>query len=451
MMGTSPIILQRSSDTKAPGFFQIVSSLYRTDPIWQSALDMVVIGLVVRLLANGVPPLFYNILTVIHNDSAISPSPANVPATAQPTASIPASVPNFAPPPTGAANIKEVPDAIPEKHHMFGFVEKKDWHGKLTPEQEKLLLETYNDVEHNQCHEAVLKLTPLVKTGGSDFEMAFAIAQTCNDSDPNHKEQAFYWQNQAAMHGNPYAQYQLGMYYRLGFGVEADIYKARQWYEKSALGKIGAADNELGRIYQFGNGVPKNLKKAAAYYMEGAERGDSWSQLNTGVMYFKGITVPKNYNNAIVWMEKAAQQGNEEAQLDIAIVYLTNSNGAQYDKFLEWAGKAADQGDVKAMTILADYYRKGTGGKIDNAQAAMWYRRAALKKNAEAQFMLARMYAAGTGVPQDNIQAYVYYSLAQEGGFGQANSELNNLQTHMTTSQLEHAKSLTNALIAKHF
>ena len=47
-------------------------------------------------------------------------------------------------------------------------------------------------------------------------------------------ETAFHWYLKAASQENPHAQYNVGMSYYYGKGVESDQNKARSWFEKAA-------------------------------------------------------------------------------------------------------------------------------------------------------------------------------------------------------------------------
>jgi len=74
------------------------------------------------------------------------------------------------------------------------------------------------------------------------------------------------------------SQYNLGCYYRLGFGVEKDDVKAVDWFTVAAgAGDVNARYN-LGNCYRFGVGVEPNNALARFWYARAAEQGHEKAQ-----------------------------------------------------------------------------------------------------------------------------------------------------------------------------
>ena len=113
--------------------------------------------------------------------------------------------------------------------------------------------------------------------------------------------------------GDAAAQYNLGVLYDRGLGVEQDYAKARSWYEKAAKQRYGRAEHNLGIMYEAGKGVDKNAAKAAHWFRRGADDGQAASQNNLGVLYMKGDGVPQNTGKAAFWTARAAAAGNGAA------------------------------------------------------------------------------------------------------------------------------------------
>ncbi len=61
------------------------------------------------------------------------------------------------------------------------------------------------------------------------------------------------------------AQYQLGMLYLFGQGVETDVAQGIGWLKRAAEGGVYLAANELGQIYAAGRGVPRDDQEAARW------------------------------------------------------------------------------------------------------------------------------------------------------------------------------------------
>ena len=103
----------------------------------------------------------------------------------------------------------------------------------------------------------------------------------------------------AAMAGDDYAMYALGLCYQSGFGVQKDLYKAAQWFRQSADEGNAAAMYALGRMYdvemetedemEATEKLPADLYEAAKWYKMAADRGHAKAQLALGVLNKKGI------------------------------------------------------------------------------------------------------------------------------------------------------------------
>ena len=69
--------------------------------------------------------------------------------------------------------------------------------------------------------------------------------------------------------GNVYAQYMLGLYYENGIGVEADIKKALEFYEKAAEQGYSKARNKVYIFYGNGSEVKKKIREKVESYKTG--------------------------------------------------------------------------------------------------------------------------------------------------------------------------------------
>lgn len=123
-----------------------------------------------------------------------------------------------------------------------------------------------------------------------------------------------------AEQGNPNAQYNLGVIYDRGYGVERDYAKARAWYEKAAAQGNASAAHNLGMMYKKGHGVSVDYQQAADWFKQAAELGEPAAQNNLGVMYAEGMGVEKNPALAAIWMARAAQAGNKAAIDNLPVV-----------------------------------------------------------------------------------------------------------------------------------
>ena len=75
----------------------------------------------------------------------------------------------------------------------------------------------------------------------------------------------------SAEQGYAVAQYNLGLCYEFGEGVEQDFVKSAEWYEKSAEQGHAVAQYHLAYYYEMGKGVKKDISKAYELYKKSAD------------------------------------------------------------------------------------------------------------------------------------------------------------------------------------
>ncbi|HET7315372.1 SH3 domain-containing protein [Salinisphaera sp.] len=139
-------------------------------------------------------------------------------------------------------------------------------------------------------------------------------AAAAGDAPSAERAQQILEQNRAlAKSGDAAAQYNMGVLYDRGYGVERDYDKARQWYKKAAAQHYPRAEHNLGIMYKAGKGVPRDFGKAAQWFRRGADDGLAASQNNLAVLYMEGKGVPRNTGKAAFWAARAAAGGNSAA------------------------------------------------------------------------------------------------------------------------------------------
>jgi uncharacterized protein len=114
-----------------------------------------------------------------------------------------------------------------------------------------------------------------------------------------------------AEHGDALAQYNLGLLYDNGQGVQKDYVQARQWYEKAALRGDVSAQLNLGVLYENGKGVPKDYQLALLWYRRSANHGNAMTLTKLGRMYEHGNGVPKDIVQAQKWYILGAAKGDK--------------------------------------------------------------------------------------------------------------------------------------------
>ncbi|SER09782.1 hypothetical protein SAMN05421690_100861 [Nitrosomonas sp. Nm51] len=129
--------------------------------------------------------------------------------------------------------------------------------------------------------------------------------------------------------GDPVAQNGLGVMYYTGEAVsktltgqilDNDPELAAGWFYRSAEQGYADAQFNLGLMYANGEGVEQDMQQAAELFTKAAEQGHIDAQNNLGALYFIGEGVARDEEKAVEWFEKAAAQGNEEARENLEAI-----------------------------------------------------------------------------------------------------------------------------------
>ena len=187
--------------------------------------------------------------------------------------------------------------------------------------------------------------------------------------------------------------------------------------KESALSGDVEAQFNLGMCYYEGDGVDIDHTQAAIYFRLAAVKGDADAQYNLGTMFLKGEGVEKNTSNALILYQQAAQKNHPNAQYNLGSMYRLGDGVPKDDaKAVNYFRDSANLGHADAQVQLGLMYEKGQGVDCDKIKAFDWYLKAASQDNANAQFELGRMYANGTVVLKDDDQAFKWLSKAAKQG-----------------------------------
>jgi len=223
-------------------------------------------------------------------------------------------------------------------------------------------------------------------------------------------KEAIKWFGSAASKGHAIAQRDLATMYRRGLGVKKNNEEAAKWLRLSANQGYMKAQRDLGIAHQFGRGVPKDEIEAVRWYRKAADQGEKKAQSNLAFMYKTGLGVPQNFEEAVNWYRKAADQGSSTAQKNLGVLYQFGK-GVEQDhvEAVKWYQMSADQGNLKAEENLGFMYTNGLGVKMNYEKAARWYYKAATRGSARAQNVLGVMYQSGSGIRQNFGRAIKWY------------------------------------------
>jgi len=252
---------------------------------------------------------------------------------------------------------------------------------------------------------------------GIDYDNGYGVEKDAAE--------AVKWYRKAADQGDALAQYSLGGCYREGYGVGKDEAEATKWFRKAADQGVAKAQYDLGVCYHDGTGVEKDDVEAVKWFRKAADQGYDKAQYNLGVSYREGYGVEKDDVEAVKWFRKSADQGDAQAQYSLGVCYY-DGTGFEKDavEAVKWFRKAADQGYDKAQYNLGVCYHDGTGVKKDAVEAVKWYRKAADQGYDKAQYNLGVCYHDGTGVEKDDVEAIKWVRKSADQGDAQAQYSL---------------------------
>ena len=225
--------------------------------------------------------------------------------------------------------------------------------------------------------------------------------------------------------------FRVGTIYANGYGVEQDLGKAVEWFEKAAARDHAEAQFILGKYCYDGSVGKQDYAKAFEWYEKAAELGYAPAQCELAWMYLEGRypdpaeagdedldgLSAEEFNStewyarneadvkAFEWFEKAAEQGYAEAQYLTGTLYSGGGRGVKgnAEKAIEWFEKAAEQGYVHAQYSLGNRLQRS-----DFEKAIEWYEKAAEQGSAFAQLDLGLIYLNGDGTDPDYVKAAMW-------------------------------------------
>lgn len=199
-----------------------------------------------------------------------------------------------------------------------------------------------------------------------------------------------------ARDGDADAQYEVGIMYLKGQGINADRDKAIEWLKAAAENDNDQAASKLLRMQDNVQAFLEIQKKA--------RQGNAVAQYETGRMLLSGKGVEIDAQQAADWLEKAANQGHKKAAMRLGIIYY-----------------------------------KGDAVPPDPQQAVELFTRAAASE-VLAQYYLGEAYANGRGVERDYAAAINWYRKADNNGYKRAGGKIINVEEELKIQQRREAR-----------
>ena len=136
------------------------------------------------------------------------------------------------------------------------------------------------------------------------FRLFFQHALFLNDS--GRSEEAFQLMKQTADAGHTRAQFNTGVFYAQGHGVKQDYGMAVIYYSMAAMLGDRDANYNLGLLFYLGKGVEQpDYNKAVSYYTTAALLGDYLAMAALSYCYRNGKGVEKDEEEAAKWTKEA--------------------------------------------------------------------------------------------------------------------------------------------------
>lgn len=251
--------------------------------------------------------------------------------------------------------------------------------------------------------ERVIYLTLSALKGCPAAQYELGILYSVGQGVEKNKALSISWLKEAAQHSeHPHmeAQYMLGMLYAVGgYGVEQNPTKAFFWLFKAAEQGHVKAKSKLGDMYYNGHGVDKDIGKAFECYQYAANKDDAWAQYMVGEIHYTGALGQPDYLRAASNFKKAANQGIKEANYKLGKIYSCSEKGVQLDNWiaLRHFSAAGKKGYAAGHYMVGMMYMGVAGIPTDLNEAFKWFKKAADKGHAKAQFFLASFYLEALG------------------------------------------------------
>ena len=207
-----------------------------------------------------------------------------------------------------------------------------------------------------------------------------------------YSEALILFKQQAAL-GNGLAQFNIALFYDLGWGMPVDRNRACSWYEQAANSNVPGAMQQVGECYLAGTGIEKSTTLAFQWFIKAYEQGVIGAACQAGELLIINNEIKTNVIKGLSLCIEGAQQGAIDAQSKLAKWYFNGTYISQdYQQAYNWLQLAAGERSPESAYLLAQFYGQGIGMVPDLSQALYFYEMAAAAKYAPAYLPSAALY-----------------------------------------------------------
>lgn len=227
------------------------------------------------------------------------------------------------------------------------------------------------------------------------------------------------------------AQHNMGSFYNDGEGVTRNVKQAVLWYEKATEEGmfhpvLAKSYEKLGNIYAFAEeGDLRNAQKAVEYLNIAVAQGLADAKNTLGSMYEYGMGVERDYNKSFQLYTESANAGSPWGQMSVAEAYLLGRGvPTDYDQARNIYNDFVAKGGDFAKVGLAYMAFKGLGETKDVGKAKSLVAEVGKLGTAEAMYSMGKARKYGIGQNKDTEFAKLFLQDACRRGNQKACAEL---------------------------
>lgn len=193
----------------------------------------------------------------------------------------------------------------------------------------------------------------------------------------------------AAEKGNPFAFASLGYCYYEGIGVNKDLSKSIEYYEKAANRGIAVAQYSLGKIFL---SEKKDYELAFKWFTKADENEFIGAKTKLGEMYLEGKGIPKDIVKAKNLFELDAAENHTLALYHLGKMYHYGE-GVQRDctKALDYYKKIENE-NQEVLIAIGEIYEDGECMRKDTQKAIDYYKKASEWGESLGEYKLGNIY-----------------------------------------------------------
>jgi len=292
----------------------------------------------------------------------------------------------------------------------------------------------------------------------------------------------------AIYQNNPDSQYNLGIRYYDGLGVDVDYAEAAKYYLLAVEQNHTNAHFRMGLLHLYGHGVKKDLSDAVRYFKTAADDGNTDAQYHVGKIYSDHTLPLYEPQTATEYFHLASQKNHTLAQLELGQIYKfglkiktiseKKSKFAEPDKKTKYGFSskyqdiaselvpakddrlekakiffelAAKQGNAEAQCQLGIMYSHGEGTTQNNEKAVHYLRLACSQGNPKAMSNLGFHYFHGLGVEVNIEKSFMWYYLGEKLGYKHADNNIDLVLKKITKQQIEEFTELAETCLRRKF